>query len=162
MSYVTWRGFKFDQLTINAILLTESLLGYQLTIVQGSFSSSVSASAGTHSGGGAADIHVVGYPTSKKVAIVHALRQAGFAAWHRPYNWDNAGGGEHVHCILIGDSQMSSAAARQIVQWNQGTNGLADHAPDDDSVDVAAGRPAIVTSGGGGGGGTGKLMEDIL
>lgn len=116
-------GKTVDLLTHVALLEAEKKLGYQLTIVQGSFTTAVAASAGTHSGGGAVDLSP--YEWQKKVK---AMRQVGFAAWHRtaiPGVW-----GEHIHCILIGDKLLSPAAKEQVTQYYNHENGLADHGPD--------------------------------
>jgi len=62
--------------------------GYAIT--QGSYSSGVSASFGTHDGGGAVDLSVLRRGTYTILwddinALLHALRAAGFAAWLREY-----------------------------------------------------------------------------
>jgi hypothetical protein len=142
---ITFRGYKFDQSTVDKVKLAEAWLGWQIEIVQGSYSSGVSASAGTHDGGGAMDVHCNSYPYDKKVSLVHWLRAVGFAAWHRPPNWDGAGGSEHIHCEEIDNPNLSSGAKAQITQWNQGRNGLAGAGLDNVQVDVAAGRPARIT-----------------
>jgi hypothetical protein len=100
-------------------------LGYRrrLTILQGSYHKTTTASAGTHDGGGAVDL--TPYQADRKQ---HALRAVGFAAWHRypiPGVWP-----EHVHAIAIGDKQLSPAAAAQVHDYYHHLNGLADHAPD--------------------------------
>ncbi|MER5639249.1 hypothetical protein ABT095_20105 [Kitasatospora sp. NPDC002227] len=142
----TFRGVLLDQMTIDALLLAEQLAGLgQFPIMQGSFTQgAVSASAGTHDGGGAIDvgIHSGDDPWDVQVTKVRSLRQAGFAAWRRtppafPY---------HIHAILIADPWVSPGAAEQIDQWHQHLNGLAGHGPDDDPVDVEAGRPSVVTT----------------
>lgn len=140
VAQISFRGVLLDQLTIDALLRAEQLLGYQLSFPQGSWSTSVSASAGTHSGGGAVDVHVAGMADVQQIAIVHALRQAGFAAWRRT---PSEGFVYHVHCILIGDPEVSPSAADQLVQWAAHEDGLIGHGPDSDPVDVAAGRPPL-------------------
>lgn len=144
---VTFRGVKLDPSTVTKLLLAEALVGFTLSFPQGSYNAGgVAASAGTHDGGGAVDVHCNTYTTAAKVTLVHYLRAVGFAAWHRPLNWDGAGGSEHVHCEEIGNPNLSSGAAAQIVQWNAHENGLADHGADNEPVDVAAGRPARITA----------------
>lgn len=140
VAHLSFRGVLLDQLTIDAMLIAEHLLGYQLSFPQGSWSSGVVDSAGTHDGGGAVDVHIAGMGEAQQVSIVHALRQAGFAAWRRT---PSEGFVYHVHCIKIGDSQVSPAAAEQLVQWAAHQNGLKSHGPDNDPVDVAAGRPPL-------------------
>lgn len=141
----SFRGFSLDQSTIDKIKLAEAWLGFTIQLTQGSYSSGVSASAGTHDGGGAMDISCSSYAYDKKVSLVHWLRAVGFAAWHRPYNWDGAGGSEHIHCEEIGNPNLSSGAKSQITQWNQGLNGLANRGSDNVQVDKDAGRPNKVT-----------------
>jgi hypothetical protein len=137
---VQYSGVTLDLPTLAALAVAQADLGYVLPLMQGSFNPGVSASAGTHDGGGAVDVGLNAGADSfaVQVAKVKALRRAGFRAWRRtpaqgfPY---------HVHCILAGDPWLSPAAAAQLVQWDNRQNGLADHGPDDDPVDVAAGRP---------------------
>lgn len=142
-----FRGVKLDGSTITKLLLAEQLVGFTLSFPQGSYNAGgVAASAGTHDGGGAVDVHCNTYSTAAKVTLVHYLRAVGFAAWHRPLNWDGAGGSEHVHCEEIGNPNLSSGAKAQIVQWNAHESGLANHGADTEPVDVAAGRPARITA----------------
>ena len=109
--------------TVAALDVVHEKLGYELTIVQGSYHKTTAASAGTHDGGGAVDL--APFEADKKV---HAMRAVGFAAWHRlpsQGNWP-----EHVHGILRGDREMSPEAAAQIVAYDNHRDGLADNAPD--------------------------------
>src|SRR4051812_45286804 len=108
----TRNGKTIDQLTNYALYAMEDRLGYtpgSLTVVQGSYNAGgVTASAGTHDGGGAVDLTPENWE-----AKVHAARAVGFAAWHRPALpgvW-----GEHIHMVLIGDAKLSPAAAAQVV-----------------------------------------------
>lgn len=85
-----------------------------------------SGSGGTHASGGAADF----YPLSvvKQVdgtdGLVWLARQMGAdATWHRRYNWDGAGGVEHVHSVLRG-CPHNGPARYQLVAVDQGFNGL--------------------------------------
>lgn len=142
---ISWRGYQFDQSSINKMELAEKYIGVTLAFAQGSYSSGVAASGGTHDGGGAADVECLGDSTALKVKKVHYIRACFGIAWHRPYNWDGAGGGEHIHCIEIGNPNLSPAAQSQVTQWNQGDNGLANHGADSESIDQQAGRPATIT-----------------
>lgn len=122
------RGITLDQMTKQAILDTEHRLGVTLTLLQGSYNAGrVTASAGTHDGGGAVDI--APRANGKTPAqIVHALRAVGFAAWHRlpiPGVW-----GEHIHAVLIGNEKVSPSAARQIDAYRAGRDGLASNRVD--------------------------------
>lgn len=119
-----YRGVTLDQMTKAAIVEAERRLGRRLDLLQGSYNAGrVSASAGTHDGGGVVDIA----PTDH-VRVVKVLRRLGFAAWHRPAIkglW-----GEHIHAVLIGNARLSPSAARQVTAYRQGRDGLAGNGPD--------------------------------
>lgn len=100
-------------------------------VLQGSYNSSVGASAGTHDGGGAVDlsVHGLGSLSSKKYHVKQG-RLAGFAAWYRPTIsglWS-----EHIHAIAIGDDEMSSGARTQVIEYYNGDDGLAGSGNDQD------------------------------
>ncbi len=100
-----------------------------IDVVQGSYNAGgVSASAGTHDGGGAMDISVKRGCGLQKTAMVAALRHVGFAAWYRPTlpgTWE-----EHIHAIAISDTDLSSGAAAQVADYWFGRDGLAGHGAD--------------------------------
>lgn len=129
-------------------------LGFTPVIVQGSYRAGhgASASAGTHDGGGVVDLRVAyGLParmTANKV--VRALREVGFAAWHRT---PAQGFDEHVHAVAIGDRDLSPSAHQQVVDYRAGRNGLANHGADDgpkvpivtwEQVEAATGKPPLL------------------
>ena len=122
---VTWRGFTFDKMTVQAVEAAEKAYGAQFTILQGCYDhGAVTASAGTHDGGGAVDVAA----TSDPAKVVRALRTVGFAAWHRLPSqgpW-----GEHVHAVLIGNARLSPAAAQQVTAYKNERNGLANNLTD--------------------------------
>ena len=69
------------------------------------------ASAGTHTGPGALDIGAAGLSKTQRVAAVHALKNAGFAAWYRrsvPGLW-----GPHIHCVAFGEKCAPGAQAQK-------------------------------------------------
>lgn len=123
---VTFRGHTFDRYTRQPLLRIEQLLGYELTIYQGSYSNAA-ASKGTHTGGGAGDL--APYQWQKKVRF---LRVHGLDAWHRPELW--IGGKliwvEHIHFVQYGNRMCSPEAKAQVEDYNHYRNGLADHGPD--------------------------------
>ncbi|PKO13286.1 MAG: hypothetical protein CVU39_19950 [Chloroflexi bacterium HGW-Chloroflexi-10] len=106
------------------------LTGYHFT--QGSYTNLVSASFGTHDGGGAVDLSVIQYGTYKVLyddidPLVHALRVAGFAAWLRDFDQLYPGSPIHIHAIAIGDRDLSQAASDQLTGkfgYFRGYNGL--------------------------------------
>ena len=94
------------------------ITGYAIT--QGSYSDAVSASFGTHSGGGAVDLSVLRRETYTVLwddlePLIHALRAAGFAAWVRDYGELYADSPIHIHAIAIGDQELSPAAEEQLI-----------------------------------------------
>jgi hypothetical protein len=102
-----------------------------LTVLQGSYqaldgkANDVSASAGTHDGGGVIDLAPWDWENK-----VRKLRAVGFAAWHRtkiPGVWD-----EHIHAVLIGNKKLAPSAAKQVVDFlaTPPRDGLAGHAVD--------------------------------
>lgn len=123
----SYDGHTVDWLTRTALEEASRRLGYAdgvVTLSQGSFSTGVAASGGTHDGGGVVDLSA--YDAARKVVV---LRELGFAAWHRIPSqgpWP-----EHVHAVLIGDTLLSPAARAQVTDYLAGRNGLASHAPDD-------------------------------
>lgn len=122
---IEWRGKLFDRMTVQAIEAAEKVAGQTFTIYQGSYNGGgVSASAGTHDGGGAVDIKTGVTPDR----LVRALRTVGFAAWHRLPSegpW-----GEHIHAVLNGNAKLSPSAERQVIAYKAGANGLASNLRD--------------------------------
>ena len=113
-----YHGRTVDQRTKAALQVAEARLGYDLTIVQGSYTTAVGQSAGTHAGGGVVDL--APYQHARKVKV---LRDLGWAAWYRPKLpgvW-----GAHIHAVLIGHRTMSQSAAAQVVAYQHGLDGLA-------------------------------------
>ena len=106
------------------------LLGYAIT--QGSYTDSVSASFGTHAGGGAVDLSVMRAGTYTVLydeiePLIQALRTAGFAAWMRDFDEVEPGSPIHIHAIAIGDEHLSPAARDQLTGdygYFRGYNGL--------------------------------------
>lgn len=120
-----WRGrTNVDALTISCIEKAETIGGHKFDITQGSYQSSVTASAGTHDRGGAVDLRWCGHGY-----CILALRQAGMAAWHR--NPEQGPWVDHIHAVVYGHPDLAPAAARQITALLAGRNGLANNGPDD-------------------------------
>ena len=125
----TFRGYHFDERTIQMIKYVEKELGKKLTVTQGSYSKgTVAASAGTHDGGGAVDFSAKGYTEQEIKVIVRALRDAGFAAWHRldtPNVWP-----EHIHAIAIACPDLAQSAKNQVKAFDKHKDGLKTNKPD--------------------------------
>lgn len=129
-SIVWWRGVKLDSRTAAMMAEVARLTPNMPTITptQGSYNTSVDASAGTHAGGGAIDISVRNLSNSEEIELIRLLRTVGFAAYIRPYIarlWP-----KHIHAIAIGCPDLSRAAANQVDDYKAGRNGLANNGPD--------------------------------
>lgn len=101
-------------------------------VVQGSYSGGVSASAGTHDGGGAADLSVAGLTTAQQLALVTELRRRNGCAWLRSpaYGWPARLGGAHIHVIVRDEPELSAGARAQVAAYDKKLNGLASKKPD--------------------------------
>jgi hypothetical protein len=117
-------GSLLNQRTLTMLMHAQELYGgeIQLTgsaITQGSYSTGVSASFGTHDGGGAVDLSVL-QPGTYTVMwddidpLLRALRVSGFAAWLREYGELYTDSPIHIHAIAIGDAELSPAAQEQL------------------------------------------------
>lgn len=132
---VAWRGVMLTARQRNALRWAERKVqkkypGLTLLPAQGSWANG-SLSAGTHTGAGAVDVRTVMLTKDQRIAVVRALKDAGQAAWYRPYNWDGAKGGEHIHCLDIGGQNgMATGAKNQIRSFDQGKDGLRSNKPD--------------------------------
>lgn len=127
---VTVYGYTLNARTHAMLLHAAELYGGPLdiaetAITQGSYSPGVSASFGTHDGGGAVDLSVM-TPGTWAVAydeigpVLDALRTAGFAAWLRDFNELYDGSPIHIHAVAIGDQHLTEAAQRQILNPEEG------------------------------------------
>ena len=104
------------------MMLEAEKLGGNLVVTQGSYSRNVSASAGTHDGGGCLDFSVRGLTRGQINRRVKALRTVGFAAWYRPALpgvW-----GPHIHAVAIGTRDLAPIARRQVTAYRNGRDGL--------------------------------------
>ena len=125
---VRWRGVLINQRTKDALIWAERKSGVRVVPTQGSWSMAVQASSTTHAGGGAVDLSVRGLNPPQLRALLTALKDAGFAAWHRlPVAglWS-----EHIHCIGILDPSASASAKAQTRSFLDGKDGLKGDRPD--------------------------------
>lgn len=118
----TYGGKTVNKRTRDMLVTAASVFGSHFGLTQGSYNRGVSASAGTHDGGGVVDINVDGMTSAKRNALVLALRRAGFAAWLRT---PAQGFSYHIHANAIGDREMASLAKSQVQSYFNGRNGLA-------------------------------------
>src|SRR5687768_16317521 len=102
---VIWRGKRLNKRTVAMIQAAERLTEFERDLVQGSYNrGGVSASAGTHDGGGAIDVRAADLSAKERKAVVLALRKVGFAAWLRTpaqSHWPF-----HIHAIAVGDQDL--------------------------------------------------------
>ena len=115
--------------------------GSPLNVIQGSYTDDLAASFGTHAGGGAVDISVrvaltssVVLSETEQLALVRALRRAGFAAWLRLPTDLKPPVTLHIHAIAIGDAELSEAARQQL-------DGPEGYFRGDDGIPPAQGGP---------------------
>lgn len=118
-SKTTHDGNTVDWRTHAMLLEAEEKLGYKLTVLQGSYTSAVGGSAGTHDGGGVIDLAPNDH--EKKCRV---LKNIGFAAFYRPYNWDGNNGIAHIHAVDKGNKKLAPLAALQAQYFDQGRDGL--------------------------------------
>lgn len=123
---VYFRGKLMDNKTKAFLEAMEERLGYELTVVQGCYNAGgVSASAGTHDGGGVVDL--AAWDHERKVRVA---RELGAFAWFRP---DLPGvWGEHIHLGIRNHGRLAPAAQAQQRDYDAKPprNGLASHASD--------------------------------
>lgn len=102
---------------------------------QGSWSTSVSASAQTHAGGGVLDISLRGWSSAQVLSLLVECRRRGLVAWSRTAL---QGFAPHVHAVMDGcphlsgrDRPVVGTAAWQVAEYRAGRNGLAGRGRDD-------------------------------
>lgn len=126
----TWHGRTVDHRSLYLLRQIERALGFELDCLQGSYSTTVELSGGTHDRGGVVDVSIYDPQGRNRAdAIVTMFRKHGWAAWHRtPAQgpW-----GHHIHAVECGNERLSEAAAQQLVSYRNDDNGLAGTAPDD-------------------------------
>lgn len=128
MARTTWRGVRLDTRNIASLEMAEKVSGVYIAPSQGGYSTSVSASAGTHAGSGSVDVIVRGWSTANINKLLKALRECGWAAWLRT---PAQGFVLHIHAVMIGDPGLSSGAAHQVSEYKSGRNGLKGRGKDD-------------------------------
>jgi hypothetical protein len=124
--HVTFRGVTLNKRTAAFLLDVEAELGYKLAVIQGSYHPGVSQSGGTHDKGGVFDCWDVFNDDPEH--IQHVLRKHGGFAWFRPTIpglWN-----QHIHCGVLGETDMSSTLAAQGPKYRDYLDGLASNAAD--------------------------------
>lgn len=130
----TYGGKRVNTRTKKMLQAADNLLTrWNFSLTQGSYNpGGVSASAGTHDGGGVVDVSVAGLSAAQRWQEVKALRTVGFAAWLRT---PAQGFSYHIHAVAIGDPDVwqrdgGHVARDQVCDYWRGRNGLASHAAD--------------------------------
>lgn len=134
---ISVNSHRINQRTFEMLEYANKLYGGEIdvsgeAITQGSYSSAVEASFGTHAGGGAVDLSVMAPGTYTILEddidpLIRALRLAGFAAWYRDFDDLYDGSPVHIHAIAIGDQELSWPARQQLTGphgYFLGFNGL--------------------------------------
>lgn len=123
MSKVAFRGYTLDDRTAAMIVWAEKKAGFKFNISQGSYNvGGVTASAGTHDGGGCVDFSVKKMTLVQQTKMLIALKDAGFAAWHRSKN--DGFDSEHVHAVAIGCLDLAPLAKWQVGAYDARKDGL--------------------------------------
>jgi hypothetical protein len=132
---VAWRGVTVCTCMPDMLDSLAASVGPLVVPMQGSYSSSVSASASTHSGGGAIDISIRNWSDSDAWALLVEARKRGLVASRRT---PAQGFVLHVHGIVDGCPHLSGlgrprvgTAAWQVQEYRAGRNGLAGRGRDD-------------------------------
>lgn len=121
MAPVMFRGKRAD-IRSTLMIREAERIGGPLRITQGAYNTSVSASAGTHAGGGVYDFSVRGLTRTQINRRVRALRTVGFAAWYR--SPDEGPWPAHIHAVAVGCPDLDPSAERQVQALRRGRNGL--------------------------------------
>lgn len=95
----------------------------KIRLAQGSFNHSVPASGTTHDGDAVCDVRTrgVGLDNEETRWLLWAIKRAGGIAWIRD---ERDGMDPHLHVLWPDDKQMSSSAKAQVVDYDNGRNGL--------------------------------------
>jgi hypothetical protein len=136
-SLIAINGMLLNQRTLSMLEQAAQLYRGELeitghAITQGSYNSGVTASFGTHDGGGAVDLSVMRRGTYTVLydeiePLIQAMRVAGFAAWLRELDELYPGSPIHVHAVAVGDQHLSAAASQQLTGdfgYFRGYNGI--------------------------------------
>jgi len=115
------------------IWMVNRRLPFDLTLVQGSYHTTTTASAGTHDGGGVVDFRTWDLSETQRGQALAVARQEGFYAWYRTAA---QGFDPHMHWVAKADAELSPSAKQQAIDAEAGYNGLASHLKDNLNLDV--------------------------
>jgi hypothetical protein len=128
-----FRGITVDPTTADALTELARIVGDDIYLSPipgcGSYQTSTKASAGTHAGGGAADVNAENLTDEQARRIETRARSIGFVSYFRPrispYSGNPYGWQRHVHMIRRDCTDLSPEARAQITAYDQGTDALA-------------------------------------
>lgn len=107
--------------------------GIVLTPIRGFGSYSANTASGsTDTGSGHVDFNAEGMTDAQAARCVLYLRRVGFLAYFRRRSWWSSwlarwrtpGWQKHIHCLLVGSSDLSATAKAQVTEWVAGGDGL--------------------------------------
>jgi hypothetical protein len=129
---VKWRGVWITARQRDAFIWAEEQFherhpNVDFIPVQGSWSTNVDASAGTHNGAGATDWRTWHMTTAQRIHMIVCLKNAGQAVWYRTRV---SGFDPHAHCLDRVTRGMSNLAKWQVEQYDAGRSGLSSNAKD--------------------------------
>ncbi len=127
MTRVAIQGHVTDARTLAMFTALEVVSPVSLTVTQGSYNTSVSASAKTHWGGGALDISARGHSLALSRQIEGLTRKIGFAGFFRP---ESSSWHAHYHLIAKGCPDLHPQASAQVIDYQAGRNGLVGNGDD--------------------------------
>jgi len=130
-----WRGVKLDARSAammdEVAYLMKDAPGGDVYIrpTQGAYNAGgVTASAGTHDGGGVLDVDTDPMTVAQRDYFIELSRRVGFGGWFRTAA---QGFVPHAHLVAVGCPDLSSGAAYQVREYFAGRNGLAGRGADD-------------------------------
>lgn len=123
---VLWRGRKICKHSVPKFeqFAVKTGAPYTVKLINGSYST-LEASAGTHSGGGAADSEGDGYSSSVVNTASNVARSCILLSYPRLWkgNW-------HIHILDPNCAELSSQACAQFALFGKGYDGLVGNNPD--------------------------------
>ena len=105
---------------LNEVARSRGIVKSNFDVLQGSYNTSVSKSALTHSQGGTLDLRLI---VGKEQEMDDLLEEFGFASYQRgPRSYD--GFDPHFHVVLCHCPHLHWQAANQVTSWKNGRDGL--------------------------------------
>lgn len=135
-------------LLVNEAYRRAGILQSKRWITQGSYNpGGVSASGGTHAGGGAVDLRTRYLSAAEIDRLVFELRVlCGGPVWYRApeHGWTKTG--PHIHAIVRDEPGLSPSAAWQVAEYDAGRNGLSGGSTGPDYHPRPKWQPFVISS----------------